>query len=60
MKWRYSASIQAQCFGVKCVTPLGGQWGEGEMCNGTPVSYWQGPAALSLFVLTETPGPLDI
>lgn len=34
----------APCSGVKCVTPSGGQWGEGEMCNGTPVTYRPGPA----------------
>lgn len=34
----------AQCSGAKCVTPPGGQWGEGEMCNGTPVTYRLGPA----------------
>lgn len=31
-----------QCSGVMCVRPLGGQWGEGEMCNGTPVTYRPG------------------
>lgn len=48
-----------QCSGVKCVTPSGGQWGEGEMCNGTPVTYWLGPA-VDGFVYIEYPGPLDI
>lgn len=34
----------ARCSGMKCVSPSGGQWGEGEMCNRTPVTYWRGPA----------------
>lgn len=34
----------AQCSGVKWVSAPGGQWGDGEICNRTPVTYCCGPA----------------
>lgn len=45
MKWRYSASVAHSALGWSVQLPPGEQRGEGETCNGTPVTYRLGPGS---------------
>lgn len=49
MKMEIFIERSTQCSGVKCVTPSGGPWGEGETCNGTPVTYGASSRWVCLF-----------